>query len=270
MTREEKILQHIDKNGLGIEIGPSHNPLAPKSAGYRVHIIDHMSREQLITKYAQHGVDLNRIEEVDFIWHQEPYTELTGKNRYYDWIIASHVIEHMPDLIGFINNCDEVLKEDGVLSLVVPDKRYCFDHYRPMTSLATIVDHHIQNATYHTAGAVAEYFLNVVSRSGAIAWDARTTGHYAFVHSAEDVIRGMQSVLNDHAYLDIHAWCFTPHSFRLLMQDLFALGLIQLREVAFYPTAGCEFYMTLGRKGKGSSTSRMELLDIIETEIREG
>ena len=80
----------------------------------------------------------------------------------------------------------------------------------------------------------------------------------------------MQSVLNDHAYLDIHAWCFTPHSFRLLMQDLFALGLIQLREVAFYPTAGCEFYMTLGRKGKGSSTSRMELLDIIETEIREG
>ncbi len=74
MTREEKILQHIDKNGLGIEIGPSHNPLAPKSAGYRVHIIDHMSREQMINKYAQHGVNLNRIEEVEFIWHQEPYT----------------------------------------------------------------------------------------------------------------------------------------------------------------------------------------------------
>ena len=46
MERKEKILKHIDKNGYGIEIGPRHNPVAPKSAGYKVHIIDHMNHKQ--------------------------------------------------------------------------------------------------------------------------------------------------------------------------------------------------------------------------------
>ena len=29
-TREIAVFQLIDKNGLGLEIGPSHNPIAPK------------------------------------------------------------------------------------------------------------------------------------------------------------------------------------------------------------------------------------------------
>ncbi|MEM6433939.1 MAG: methyltransferase domain-containing protein [Cyanobacteria bacterium P01_D01_bin.115] len=175
MNRKAKILRHIDRSGRGIEIGPSHNPVAPKKDGYQVHIIDHMSREQLIEKYQAHGLDLSQIEAVDFVWQGESYAELTGKTDYYDWIIASHVIEHAPDLISFINSCDEVLKADGVLSLVIPDKRYCFDHYRPITGLAKIIDNHLQKSINHTPGTIAEYFLNVVSQSGQIAWNAETT-----------------------------------------------------------------------------------------------
>ncbi len=146
MSREEKILRHIDKNGYGIEIGPSHNPIAAKKDGYKTHIIDHMSREQLIVKYEDHSVNLHNIEEVDFVWKGERYSELTGKTQYYDWIIASHIIEHTPDFIGFLNDCDAILKDDGVISLVVPDKRYCFDHYRPITGISKIIDSHFQKS----------------------------------------------------------------------------------------------------------------------------
>lgn len=267
MTREEKIFRHIDKNGYGIEIGPSHNPIAAKKDGYKTHIIDHMSREQLIAKYKDHNVNLHNIEEVDFVWKGESYSELTGKTQYYDWIIASHIIEHTPDFIGFLNDCDAILKDDGVISLVVPDKRYCFDHYRPITGISKIIDSHFQKSAIHTPGTVVEYFLNVVSRSGSIAWNSDTTGEYNFVHSRENALQGMKSVLHDNAYLDVHAWCFVPHSFRLIIHDLFSLGFISLKEVDFYPTDGYEFYITLGRRGLGIKQARIELLEIIEYEM---
>ena len=117
MNRTEKILYHVDKEGRGIEIDPSYSPVAAKKDGYNVHIIDHLNREQLISKYSDHHhVDLDNIEEVDFVWDGHPYSDLTGKTKHYDWIIASHVIEHTPDLIGFLVECDSILKDDGVLS----------------------------------------------------------------------------------------------------------------------------------------------------------
>ena len=76
MTREEKILSRIHKNQMGIEIGPSHAPIAAKRNGFNVHIIDHMSKEQLIKKYTGHNVNLDNVEEVDFIWSGQSYLNL--------------------------------------------------------------------------------------------------------------------------------------------------------------------------------------------------
>ena len=109
MNRKAKVLQHLDKNGIGIEIGPGLKPIAPKRAGFKVEIIDYLSREQLIAKYKDEHTNLEEIEEVDYVWHGESYAELTGKTKFYDWIIASHVIEHTADLIDFLNNCGGLL-----------------------------------------------------------------------------------------------------------------------------------------------------------------
>lgn len=267
MNRNEKILQYINKDGRGIEIGPSHRPSAPKKEGYNVHIIDHMSREDLIKKYKGHAVNLENIENVDFIWRGEKYSELTGKQNYYDWIIASHVIEHTPDLISFLSDCATVLKDDGVFSLVIPDKRYCFDHYRPITGISRVIDLYYQKNRVHSPGTMVEYYLNVVSKAGNIAWTSNTAGKYRFVHSLENARHGLKSMINENAYLDFHAWCFTPHSFRLIIHDLFSLGLIPFKEIGFYPTKGCEFFVTLGKNGQGLDKSRMEMLEIIEFEL---
>lgn len=267
MDRRQKALRHIDKAGFGVEIGPSHSPLAPKREGYQVQVIDHMSRAQLVAKYTGHNVNLDNIEEVDFVWSGQSFADLTGRPKHYDWAIASHVIEHTPDLIGFLNDCDSLLKDQGVLSLVIPDKRYCFDHYRPITGLARIIDSHYRQDKIHSPGTAAEYFLNVVSRNGQIAWAAGMDGPLRFVHSLDDAVSNMRRVLQDKLYLDLHSWCFTPHSFRLIIHDLCSLGLIALREIDFFPTAGCEFFVTLGRSGKGIGFSRQELLDEIAREL---
>jgi predicted SAM-dependent methyltransferase len=267
MSRVEKILRHIKKEELGVEIGPSHNPIASKIKGYKVHIIDHMTRDDLIEKYRAHDVNIDNIEEVDFVWEGENYLELTGGKRDYGWIIASHVIEHTPDLIGFLNECDSILKDDGVISLVIPDKRYCFDHFRPITGLSKIIDSHLQKRTMHTPGTVVEYCLNVVSKGGNIAWDASVNGDYHFMHSLDDAKKGMEVALDKKEYIDVHSWCFVPHSFRLMIQDLFNLGLIPFQEIEYCPTVGCEFFMTLSRSGKGIEKSRLEIVELIKAEM---
>ncbi|MDO4905648.1 MAG: methyltransferase domain-containing protein [Lautropia sp.] len=268
MQRTDIILQSINRNGLGIEIGPSHSPIAAKRDGFDVHVIDHMSREGLVDKYQDHGVDLDAIEEVDFVWKGGSYTDLVGQRNHYDWIIASHLIEHTTDLIGFLNDCADLLKDDGVLSLAVPDKRYCFDHFRPITPLSRIIDTHFNQERVHTAGVVAEYFLNVVKKNGQIAWNDNDRGTFEFVHTLDDARNGMESVRKNGAYLDVHAWCFVPSSFRLIIHDLHALGLIPLKEVSFHPTAGFEFFVTLSKRGTDTpAMSRMDLLQAIDQEI---
>jgi SAM-dependent methyltransferase len=265
--RKERVLKTIDKNGIGLEIGPSHDPIAPKREGYKVHVIDHANRDELLVKYEKHGMPLDRIEEVDFVWRGESYLELTGKPNHYDWIIASHLIEHTPDLIAFLADCDAILKDGGVLSLVIPDKRYVFDRFRPITGLARIIDAHFAGNKIHSAGAAAEYFLNVASKAHQLGWSEGSEGGYTFIHSADYARQMIREVREKGSYLDIHNWCFVPHSFRLLLNDLHALGFTRLREVDFHGTEGCEFYVTLGRHGTGPNMSRLEILAAIDTEL---
>lgn len=272
MTREEKLLLHVKKDGRGVEIGASHAPIAPKGAGYDVQIIDHATRDELLEKYKDEEVKLENIEDVDFVWKGETYAELTGKKDYYDWIIASHVIEHVPNLVGFINSCDEILNETGVLSLAVPDVRFCFDHFRPISGLSKVVDAHYQKHTVHTPGSVAEFNLNLVKRDDLPGWGENTLlkDRYSFTNSREKVLEYLDRSVNGGDYLDCHAWCFTPHSFRLIIADLYDLGLIKMREVGFFPSEGCEFFIALSRNGTGSKLSRLEMLQAINDEYLTG
>ena len=67
MTREEIILSHIKRDGLGLEIGAGCAPGAPKKQGLRVYVLDHCDKKALIEKYRRHEVNIENIEEVDFV-----------------------------------------------------------------------------------------------------------------------------------------------------------------------------------------------------------
>jgi SAM-dependent methyltransferase len=264
--RKERVLSGLDRRGIGVEIGPSHDPIAPKGEGFRVHVIDHASRAELVEKYRDHNVELDRIEEVDFVWRGESYAELTGQRDHYDWVIASHAIEHTPDLIAFLADCDAILKDDGVLSLVIPDKRYEFDRFRPLTGIAAVVDAHLAGRKAPSPGSVAEHHLYAAAKAHTIAWYAGAPGSYSLVHSDGDTRRRVRETIEKSVHHDVHNWCFVPHSFRLLVEDLHVLGYTRLREASFHPTEGGEFYVTLSRKGPGPGIPRLELLRIIDAE----
>ena len=261
MQRSEKVLHRIDSRGRGMEIGPSYGPIAPKRSGFHVDILDHLDRDAPMRKYQNApGVNMDQIEPVDYIWNGEPYAELIGEMKCYDWIIASHLIEHTPDLIGFLNDCDSVLNDTGVLSLVIPDARYCFDHFRPLTGLSKIIDAHLNRQGFTPPEQSPSTSSISSPAEDRLPGTPRPRGHSRSpTHRTKP--GALEAFMQQHAYLDLHAWCFTPHSFRLILSDLFDLGLVPFRELAFFPTEGCEFFVTLGREGKGPAMDRQQMLE---------
>lgn len=271
MDRAEKALHLIDRNGLGLEIGPSHNPLAPKRAGFRVEILDHAGAGELREKYRSHGVNIDNIEEVDYVWRGEPLDQLIGKPGAYDYIIASHVIEHTPDLIAFLQQCEKLLKPAGVLSLVIPDKRYCFDYLRWPSSTGDVLQAHYENRRAHAPGVVFDHFSTACKLNGNIAWGPGLNGDLSFVHMLADAQAMMDAAKTGSAYIDVHQWRFTPSSFRLILSDLNALQLASLSEVQFFDTVGCEFFVALSAAGKQQpAPDRLQLSLQIVQELQAG
>lgn len=248
-SREEKVFHILDKKGLGLEIGPSHNPIAPKKKGFNVHVLDHASAAELRNKYQGHGVNLDNIEEVDFVWHGETLQVLIGKTSCYDWIIASHVIEHVPDFISFLQQCETLLKPDGILSLVIPDKRYCFDFFSSSSSTGNVLDAYTEKRVRPSHGQVFDHIANAAKRNGNIAWEEDMLGGAdELVHTIAEAKAHWARSVSTTDYIDVHCWRFTPASFRLLVSDLLNLGLINLDIKTEFDTTGCEFYVSLGKK----------------------
>ncbi len=268
-TRRNLILEHLDLSRPGLEIGPGPHPLVPKRDGHPVKTLDWMDQEGLQKRCREEGGgDPQNIEFVDFVWQGEPYAELIGEEKAFEWIVASHVVEHVPDLVAFLRNCSDVLSDQGILSLAVPDKRYCFDHFRTLSSLSQVIDAHLQNRTRHTTGTLYEYLLHTTLLNGTGAWGKGSKGTFALSYPRETPEEMYLEKIKGPEYIDAHGWTFTPSSFRLLIQELNLLGFTDLKEYSFSPSLGCEFFITLSRKGKGSGLNRLELFHDIEREIK--
>jgi O-antigen biosynthesis protein len=260
LSRVEKALFMIDRSGLGLEIGPSHNPLTPKKQGFNVHVLDHAPVEDLREKYKLHNVVLENIEEVDFVWQGEPLFELIGNVECYDWIIASHVIEHTPDMITFLEECERLLKPGGILSLVIPDKRYCFDYFNPVTWTGELLDAYDQKRKRPSPGKVFEHCAGACYLNGKFAWSKGTTGLFT-IGDFNDARNAWEKSTKTNEYIDVHNWRFTPASFRLLLSDLQSLGLTKLSVVKEFDTTGCEFFVILSKTTPDMIPSRLELLN---------
>lgn len=237
----------IDPTRAGLEIGPCHNAVAPKRLGYRTTIVDHLDQSALQDKYRTHGFDISLIEEVDRVWTGEPLPRLLSGLAPFSWVVASHVAEHVPDLLRFLRENLEILAPDGHLILALPDHRRCFDTRRRPSSLAQVLDAWARGDTRPTPGSVAEHHLKAVSRGGRLAWSTWWIGHLRNIHTPQESRALFDASRQDDKYRDVHVWCFTPDSFADLIGDLAALGLLEARIVEGPRPRGYEFLVVLAR-----------------------
>jgi SAM-dependent methyltransferase len=262
-ARFDLITGPINLGGLGLEIGPSWRPLLRKADGYNVRVADHLDQAGLIAKYD--GVRPTQyIEPVDYVLNGPRLTDTIDAR--FDWIVASHVLEHTVCLIKFLQEAEALLLPGGVLSLAVPDRRYCFDRFRERTSLGRVIDVFHADRLVHSEGSVLEFHVNYVAKGDSISWDRTKTGAFRRLHSLEEG-RERAAAAAGGEYVDVHNWVFTPNHLRLLLVDLEALGFIGLRELAYHETVGSEFYLALSRDGQGPGMPRQELVRLSALEL---
>lgn len=199
----------------------------------------------------------------------EPIDELIGEHAKYDWIVASHVIEHLPDPISFFQACSKLLKPDGVLALAVPDKRYCFDYFRWPSSTGDILQAWIEKRKRHTAGAIFDANAYCCKKGEKIAWDKMHDENLNFIHEFSLIVKTFDRYQENNEYVDVHAWQFTPSSFRLILLELRQLGLINLSEIGFNGTEGCEFFIWLAHRPQHDSDIDKIRFTLCEQAIQE-
>lgn len=249
VTRNEKVLRCINPaTQVGVEIGPLDKPVVTREMG-QVYYIDHDPTEVLRDRFSDpnHNVDVKKIVDVDYVWGEKGLAELLQKEAPLDYVIASHVIEHVPDLVGWLSEVRAVLRFGGILSLVVPDKRQCFDYHRPLTRMPEVVEAYLQRSRKPSPRQIFEHISSAVTYRGSTAWSGAVLNESQLtrLHSIESAWMTAKTAVATGDYCDVHCWVFTPASFFKLLAEIAAADLLKFEIAEFSETEGCEFYISL-------------------------
>jgi glycosyltransferase involved in cell wall biosynthesis/SAM-dependent methyltransferase len=252
--RARVLLDGVPRSARILEVGPSYSPIAPKADGWKTTIVDHTTRTNLVEKYRhERDVWVDRIEDVDFIWSQGSIADAVPAALHgtFDVFVASHVIEHVPDVIAFLRSTAALLRDDGTVILAVPDKRFCFDYFRPLATTAHVLEAHQSGRTRHTRRTAFEQYAYSVNNDGTGAWGQEPVAKMTFAlgfDTAVDLLAGFDAD-PEGAYVDMHAWQFTPSSFQLILLELARMRHLDWAVEDITPATGCEFCVRLRRGG---------------------
>jgi SAM-dependent methyltransferase len=250
-TKQRKALALVERDMKILEIGPAFDPMAPRSQGWLSYSLDHATQEELRQKYRGQAVE--NIEPVDFVWQGGPIEDAIPVEQHgtFDAIVISHVIEHFPDPIGFYQSAAKLLKDNGLICLVVPDKRLTFDYFKPVSLTSDFLL--ARGRGRHSRKVVFDNLAYNAVQGDTISWNWRPIEDFRFPSDPDAL--GTAKRLFDAAaddegapYQDHHHTIYTPSSFALVILELGHLGEIPFTLAHSYGVSGCEFYATL-RKG---------------------
>lgn len=251
VIREKRhaLLQGFDLRGKrGLEIGPLCFPLATRPECDVIYV-DHCTTEQLLEKYKGHSnIDPQKIVNVDFVWGERGLREVVPRG--VEYIIASHVVEHVPDLVGWLIEMSDCLVEGGELALVVPDKRFTFDVYRRCAALDEIRLAHAELRRRPGFRCVLDHFCNVVSADAWALWSDYSSVKGLKFNNPPELAELAAREHGQGKYIDVHCWVFTPWHFLEVLGVLieeFSLPF-ELCHFKTTPKFNLEFYVRL-RKG---------------------
>lgn len=280
-SRNALLLHGLTREDRLIEIGPSFAPVAPKSEGWNTVVVDHASQDELRAKYAQDPtVHTDRIETVDKVWNGPALHEIFSESEWghYGAVIASHAIEHFPNPVAFLQSASRLTHPaSGLVMLAVPDKRFCFDVFKPLTTTGDWLDAYRHGHARHTAVTVFNHVAYHTTNGGQSSWSPQVPVDLALahdVHYARDLFLAYDGQANG-GYVDAHAWIFTPASFELILFELYVLGLVDWRIERLQTSSASEFIVTLSKtqpcylSATDINARRLKLLQRANAEVLE-
>ncbi len=198
-TEREQALAALARplSGAGLELGPGHQPFAELPPGCTVRFVDRYRSwyaDRLFPELGREegfiGVDLRLDLDRKGLGPVGSATE--------DFVVASHVVEHVANPLRLIAESYRVLDKGGRLLILVPDRHRTFDSGRVPTPLSHVVDEYRSTVARVDLGHVREFLSH--------------TGELVTGGGTLDRLR-RQRQLRWHRRRSIHAHCWDEPSF---------------------------------------------------------
>ena len=230
-----------------LEIGPLNRPML---LGPKISYFDLLPTQLLREKSIREGLDPSGVPEINF-WNE--VGDLRVISRDFFGVVSAHCIEHQPDLINHLSQVENLLRTDGRYFVVMPDHRYCFDHFIAPSKLTEIVRANRESRRVPDLYSVIEHRALTCHNDPVLHWNEKSG--VALV----DLKRRWQLAEDEFnsaagRYIDVHVWQFSPESFRDILNGLFILGLTNFEVEELFPTPenDLEFFCVLRKTRSGS------------------
>jgi SAM-dependent methyltransferase len=219
----------------GMEIGPLDKPLLPKTR-YDVKYLDVFPVEKLVARCKPNpNRNEDRVVPLDYVIGDSSISGVIDQQ--FDYVVASHVIEHLPNLFGWLRDLAKILNTNGKLFLVVPDRRFTFDMMRPQSSLGELIENdrnQLEKPSFRSVFDQRYYHRQASSHD---VWQARQKGKQLQTEPTFNARNALEFGLrSDSEYLDVHCNVFEPDSFTELVSGSFELGIQPYKCIAMEPT----------------------------------
>lgn len=233
VTSTDDFLQILSSNSRStLEIGPF---CRPKVSGRKVKYADVIGQSALKARAKAIGYPIIVCPHIDYV---VPSGDLSTIQDHFDAVVTSHNIEHQVDLVGHLQQVEDILVEGGYMFLMIPDKRFMFDVPIAASTIADVLEAYYNPVRVHTLKSVVEHLALTTHNDARQHWESFQPGRLqpASPVSVDRVKVAVEKWQSTDEYIDVHKWQFTPDSFAEIIAILQKMQLTRFKVARIYPT----------------------------------
>jgi SAM-dependent methyltransferase len=152
-------LKEITENKLGVEIG------GPSSTGDIIYEYSYsmdnviFKRETIWSNHNTEEYHYYKNKKGKIIINDAVSISLV-QNEVYDFVFSSHSLEHIANPLKAIQEWLRIIKNDGYVIIIVPEKSACFDHKRNYSLFSTLLSQYEKNVGEDDLSTLVEILKN--------------------------------------------------------------------------------------------------------------
>jgi hypothetical protein len=227
-------IQLKDKKGL--EFGPFDRPLY-RQEDYDVIYADVVSTEELVLRAHEYPArNPAAVCPIEIDLGKTTLSAYFSHHAKVDFVACSHMLEHTPNLIGWLHEVATILNPAGRIFIVYPDRRYTYDILRPFTSIAALLDRDRRGLTKPAFDTVLEHYIYYREvRAGQI-WN-RLVDPEAIPPTFPLNVAVANATTSQFEYVDVHCNVFSDSEFEetiryLSANDVIPFDLLRVEKIA--------------------------------------
>jgi SAM-dependent methyltransferase len=245
--RREILERFLNPNDAGLEIGPDVRPIFRKSENCNVKYLESRNGDELRKFMLDNGKDASIVEDIDFVLDRDKSLQENVGMEKFDWIVSSHVLEHIPDFVRHLQDVERVLGMNGIYGAIIPDKNFCFDCLKESTSLGDVLESFLLDRKQGSISSQVNEFRYAVRPEGIQigGWGRDQIGK-RLVSKHPNWVNHVNKVLSKSAPYETswfgHSWQFDPCVFTSIVEDISQLELLETLQLeTVIPTYHMDF-----------------------------